>query len=114
MCQNEITYHMLKSFHNGRCGCEWGSRCGSGCGQRIAFDELKVTDFCYQNKHFLMNFWCQVGSFSTSGGGPEHLGRVLGGPGEALGRPWVPKGDFEASWEAPLGASWPQNVKKLM
>ena len=61
-----------------------------------------------------MNFWCQVGSFSTSGGGPEHLGRVLGDPGEALGRPWVPKDDFEAIWEAPPGAPWLENVKKLM
>ena len=38
----------------------------------------------------------------------------MGGYKEALGQPWVPKGDFEAIWEAPLGASWLQNVKKLM
>ena len=50
-----------------------------------------------------MNFWSQVGSFSTSGGFRE-----------ALGQPWVPKGDFEAIWEAPLGASWSQNVHKLV
>ena len=31
---------------------------------------------------------------------------------EALGQPWVPKGDFEAIWEAPLGGSWAPDVHK--
>ena len=87
------------------------------CSGRVALDELKMNDFRYQVDTFCWTFgakWALFGWTDRLTGDVFYLGGGSIAPLKRTGRPWVPKGDFEASWEAPLGASWLQNVKKLM
>ena len=69
-----------------------------------------MNDFCYQVSTFRGTIGAKWGRFLLRG----ELQSTSEGYREALGQLWVPKADFEAIWEAPLGASWLQNVKKLM